>query len=217
MNHATRVTVSTVGVLAALAGVEHGIGEIQQGPIAPAGVMIQSWPNSALFRDLNGEPAMTLIPDLLSTGVIAVLFSLIFLVWVVYFIHRPKGGLVLIALSLVMLLVGAGFGPPLLGFILGAAATRIHAPLTGWRKLLAPGTQTLLAKLWPWSLAVCVAVWLLLFPGSLVIALAGIDGAIWVGTFTLLAFGLLFLTLVAAFARDLQRQPAAGLTLAPAR
>lgn len=209
MNHATRITVSTIGVLAALAGIEHGVGEIRQGAVAPAGVVIQSWPDSALFRDLNGEPAMTLIPNLRSTGVLAVLFSLIFLVWVVFFVYRRKGGLVLIALSLIMLLVGAGFGPPLLGFILGAAATRIHAPLTGWRRLLSPGAQTFLAKLWPWSLAVCVAVWLLLFPGSLLIALAGVNGAAWVGTLTLLAFGLLFLTLVAGFARDLHHQPAA--------
>lgn len=217
MNHATRVTVSTVGVLAALAGIEHGIGEIRQGAIAPAGVVIQSWPDSALFRDLSGEPAMTLIPNLQITGVLAILFSLVFLVWVVFFIHRPKGGLVLLALSLIMLLVGAGFGPPLLGFILGAAATRIHAPLTGWRRLLSPNAQTTLARLWPWLPAVCVTVWLLLFPGSLVIALAGMNGAAWVGTFTLLAFGLLFVTLVAAFAYDLQHQPAAHLTPAPAR
>ncbi|MCC6168650.1 MAG: hypothetical protein IT329_15620 [Caldilineaceae bacterium] len=209
MNHATRITVSTIGVLAALAGIEHGVGEILQGAVAPAGVAIQSWPDSALFRDLNGEPAMTLIPNLRSTGVLAVIFSLIFLVWVIFFVDRPKGGLALIALSLIMLLVGAGFGPPLLGFILGTAATRIHAPLTGWGRLLSSDAQTLLAKLWPWSLAVCVVVWLLLFPGSLLIALAGVNGAAWVGTLTLLAFSLLFLTLVAGFARDLHRQQAA--------
>lgn len=38
MNNSTRVVASTFGALAALAGVEHGIGEVLQGNVAPAGV-----------------------------------------------------------------------------------------------------------------------------------------------------------------------------------
>src|SRR6266511_487450 len=77
---ATRLTVSTIGALIALAGVEHGIGEILQGDVAPAGTIIESWPGSEPFRVLAGEPAMTVVPNLLATGVLAVLSSLLLLV-----------------------------------------------------------------------------------------------------------------------------------------
>lgn len=106
MRSATRVTVSTFGVLAGLAGIEHGIGEVRQGNVAPEGVTISSWPDSEMFDLLNGEPAMTIVPNLLVTGVLAILVSLIFLVWVTVFVRRKHGGPVAILLSIVMLLVG---------------------------------------------------------------------------------------------------------------
>ncbi|HXF60171.1 MAG TPA: hypothetical protein VNK95_01060 [Caldilineaceae bacterium] len=102
-----------MGVLAGLAGIEHGIGEILQGNIAPNGLVIESWPGSALFRVVAGEPAMTLIPNLLISGVVACLVSALILIWTTLFVQRKNGGLVLILLSLVLLLVGGGFGPPL--------------------------------------------------------------------------------------------------------
>lgn len=46
MRNATRVTVSTFGALAGLAGIEHGIEEILQGNIAPGGFVIKSWGES---------------------------------------------------------------------------------------------------------------------------------------------------------------------------
>jgi len=133
MRSATRVTVSTFGTLAGLAGIEHGIGEVLQGNVAPEGVMISSWPESELFGILAGEPAMTIVPNLLATGILAIFVSLVFLVWATIFVQRKHGGLVLIALSVVMLLVGGGFGPPILGIIVGVAATRINAPPAWWR------------------------------------------------------------------------------------
>ena len=46
MRNATRATVSTLGVIMGLGGIEHGIGEILQGNIAPKGLAILSWPDS---------------------------------------------------------------------------------------------------------------------------------------------------------------------------
>jgi hypothetical protein len=40
------ITVSTFGALAGLAGIEHGIGEVLQGNIAPEGPVVLSWPGS---------------------------------------------------------------------------------------------------------------------------------------------------------------------------
>jgi hypothetical protein len=91
MNRATRVIVSTFGALVGMAGIEHGIGEIRQGNIAPDGIMIRSWPDAAFFRILDGEPALTLVPNLLLSGILAVLVSLFFLVWVTLFVQ--SGGI----------------------------------------------------------------------------------------------------------------------------
>ena len=76
MRNATNVTVATFGALAGLAGLEHGIGETLQGNRAPDGIMIVSWPGSAFFRIVAGEPAMTIVPNLLVTGILAILVSL---------------------------------------------------------------------------------------------------------------------------------------------
>jgi hypothetical protein len=98
MPNATRVTVSTFGAIAGLAGIEHAIGEVLQGNRAPYGVMILSWPRSDLFEILAGEPAMTIVPNLLVTGILAIAVSLVFLVWATVFVGRKHGGLVLILL-----------------------------------------------------------------------------------------------------------------------
>ncbi len=127
MNNATRATVTTFGVIAALAGFEHGVGEIMQGNRAPAGIMIESWPDLAFFEIVSGEPAMTIVPNLLLTGILAISVSLIICVWAIRFVQRSYGGLILILLSIILLLVGGGFGPPLLGIILGIAALGINA------------------------------------------------------------------------------------------
>ena len=58
---------------------------------------------------------MTIVPNLLVTRTFAILFFLIFLVWVTMFVQRKNGGLVLILLSIVMplvALVDGGIFPP---------------------------------------------------------------------------------------------------------
>ena len=170
MRNATKVTVSTFGAIVGLMGIEHGIGEALQGNIAPSGLVILSWPGSEFFRILAGEPAMTVVPNLLVTGILAILVSLVFLVWTTVFVERKNAGLVLILLSIVMLLVGGGFGPPMIGIIVGAAATRINAPLTWWRAHLSVSLRRFLGQRWQWSLVACVIAWLLLFPGISVVA-----------------------------------------------
>ncbi len=117
----------------AFAGVEHGVGEILQGPVAPAGLAIESWPDVKAFEILGGEPALTVIPNLLVSGVLAVIVALTLGIWSVMFVERRYGGLVLISLSVLLLLVGGGFGPVLMGIILGIAATRIGAAPAGRR------------------------------------------------------------------------------------
>lgn len=215
MRNATRVMVSTFGALVGLIGIEHGIGETLQGNIAPDGLMILSWPDSELFRILAGEPALTIVPNLLVTGILAILSSLIYLVWAIRFVQRKNGSLVLMVLSVVTLLVGGGIFPPLLGIILGAVGTRINAPLTWWRVHLSAGWLHFLAKLWPWSFSACLISWLSMFPGIVLLwHLWGVDNPNLIYFLLLCMFGFLFSTVVTGFAYDSQRQTSAQQTSA---
>ena len=208
MRKAIRTTVVTFGLLASLAGIEHGIGEVLQGNVPSPVTVFESWPNSPAFEVFNGEPAMTLVPNLRLTGMLAVLCSLAVGLWAVLGAHKKHGGLVLILLALVGLPLGAGFGPPLLGTITGLAATRIHAPLTGWR------SRRTLAALWPWSLGGALTSWLLLLPGSLILSrlLPLSDPAILPAVLVPSSFGLLVLSILSGMAHDARggvvRQPA---------
>src|SRR5579859_506273 len=208
MKSATRVLVSTLGILMGIAGIEHGIGEILHGNVAPAGIMFPSWPDSAFFSIVGGEPAMTIIPNLLVTGVLAILISATFLVWATLFVRRQNGGLVLILLAIAMLVAGGGIFPPILGIIIGALGTRITAPLTWWRSHLSARPRHLLGAAWSWSFIACLMAWLLLFPGiNLLGYFFGVSNPNLTVSLILFAFGSLLLTTLTGFAYDSERLP----------
>jgi hypothetical protein len=112
-----------VGILAGLIGAYHGYNEILQGSVPTNGILI-----NAIGPPCQGNicfPAMSLIPNFLATGTLAVIVSLVVLVWAAVLVQRSRGGIVLIVLSVVLLLVGGGFLPPALGIVAGAIGTRI--------------------------------------------------------------------------------------------
>jgi hypothetical protein len=195
---ATRITVAVLGTLVGLAGVEHGIGEILQGRVEPEKLFIMSWPDAAAMEILSGEPALTMIPDLLVTGVLAVVAGLAVAAWSIWFAYRHHGGLVLIGLSLLLLLVGGGIAPPVMGVVVGAVATRIH---TAPRRPVGRTGRTG-AGLWPWFLAAAVAGHLVLVPGMPIASLAGVASEAMVIGLAAFAFANLGLALWAARAHD---------------
>lgn len=208
MRNATNTMVSTLGTVMGLAGVEHGIGEILQGSIAPRGMLFPSWPDAAFFRIVAGEPAMTIIPNLLVTGILATLLSLAFAAWAALFAQRKNGGLVLMLLAAGMLLAGGGIFPPVLGFIIGALATRIHAPSAGWRAHLHPDLQGFLVKTWPWSFGVSVIAWLLLFPGINILGyFFGVNDPNYVVFLIVFALGSFLISIFIGFVRDQKDLP----------
>lgn len=202
MKNATRIFTSTFGAIMALAGIEHGIGEVLQGNVAPGGLMFPSWSDSPFFRSLGGEPAMSVIPNLLVTGILAILVSLALLIWVLFFVQRKHGGLVMILLSIAMLLVGGGIFPPVLSAMIGAVATQIQSPLNGWRSLPL-AFRHFLEKAWPWSFAACILAWLGMFPGLALLGyFFGVDDPAFILTLLSLALVLLLVTVLTGFARD---------------
>ncbi len=71
----SRITASILGVFAGLGGgVFHGIGEILQGSVTPNGIYIQAWP---IMQATAGEPAMTIVPNFLLTGILAIIMGIV--------------------------------------------------------------------------------------------------------------------------------------------
>ena len=82
-----------------------------QGSVRPESLVFQSWPDAQAIETLQGEPAMTIVPNLLISGILTVIAALVFTDVAIRFGGRPHLCSALIMLSLVMLLVGGGFGP----------------------------------------------------------------------------------------------------------
>ena len=205
MRKASRIVAASLGVVAGIAGLEHGYFEILQGNTRPERLMILSMgPPCAPEAIWNGcEPAMTILPSFLITGIVSVILGLAILVWSAGFVQRKHGGWVLILLSVALLLFGGGIFPPLIGLAGGAAGMQINKPLTK-----EPGKITRwMAKLWPWPLVIFL-VWVL--------------GQIPVGYFfndflkSIIGFGLLVilamlpLSVYTAYAYDAAGQPRPG-------
>jgi hypothetical protein len=204
MRKATRITATVLGLTAGGAGLEHGIFEILQGNTRPEGLMIASMgPPCAPELSWNQcEPAMTIIPSFLITGILAVAFGFLVMVWSALFVQKKHGGLVLILLCIPLLLFGGGLFPPLIGIIAGALGTRINKSLNPEGSRLPGGLSRFLAVLWPWSLALYV-LWVL---GQWIIGHLYNDWLLANGYIIIaMVLGTLLLTFVTTYAHDLQR------------
>lgn len=175
MRHTTHQMVQTFGALMGLAGLEHGIGEILQGHVSPTGLMILSWPGSEFFRSLGGEPALTIVPDLFWTGILAVVFSLGFGIWALALSDKRFVGSALALLAVGMLLFGGGIFPPILGMLIGLLASRIRKPISDNPKRLPGHRLAWVARVWKWSFGICLVAWLALCPGLSLLAYYHID------------------------------------------
>ena len=198
MKTATRVTASALGIYAGLLGIEHGYFEILQGNNRPAGLMINAIGPPCVPEEIwhTCFPALTIIPNFLATGFVAILVGLGMLVWGSRFVHRKNGGLILLLLSLLLLPVGGGFIPVFIGVSAGIAGTRIDNP-PKWKPVL------FLANLWLWALGLLIF-W---FPGSWIMGHFFGQVMLDLGNSLFLCFdiGLPVLIVISAFFFDIQK------------
>jgi hypothetical protein len=188
-----------------LAGVEHGIGEILQGNTAPKGIMFPSWPDSTFFGFVGGEPAVSIIPNMLITGGLSVAFSIVFILWALLCMRRKSGGLVLILLALIMLFVGGGIFPPILGMLIGWLGTKINTPSTWWQTHPSSSLRPSVGKMWPWVTGFCIFAWLCLFPGLNMLGyFFGVNDPSLTIVLILIAIGSFGFTVFSGFAYDTQ-------------
>ena len=201
---ARRTVAMTAGLLAAFAGLEHGIGELTRGDVDTHSPLIESWPHVGAFDVLGGEPAMTLFTNLRVAGTVTALVSLALGWWALRSDGTRRDGWLLLGISTLLLLVGGGFGPPLIGLVVGIGLV-LQAPSDA----TTPGKVSAgLAPRWRMLLWITVAAYLALFPGLVLLSWVGPDLPWATAVLPFIAFGALVLSLVAGSTRD--RLDAAG-------
>lgn len=213
--NALRVTASAFGVYAGLLGMEHGFFETLQGNVAPKGIRILAVGSPGLPFPFGHEPAMTLVPNFLLTGILAMIFGLLIIIWSARFIQKRHGAVVLILLSIILLLVGGGFGPITLLISASIAAARMDKPLLWWRLHLSPRPRRTLAELWPSSLFAALLWVPVEFILGYVLGLKNDPKPSLTSLNLLLSYPLLaffVLTLVTAFAHEVHRKLDLNLT-----
>ncbi len=117
-----QVIAMIAGLFAGFVGGLHGYYEIKHGNTVPGSLVYDAISGNALTADnphWTGWPAMSLVPDFLATGIIAVGIAVFVIGWTILCLNRPYGGIGLILLSIVLCLFGGGFVPPLVGVLGG--------------------------------------------------------------------------------------------------
>lgn len=147
----------------------HGFFEVLQGNVPTGSLFISAIGEAQKMWPHGNESAFTLVPNFLLTGIAAMLVGLTLAVWSLGFVHKKSGPTVFILLFILLLVVGGGVAQLLFFPFLWLVSTRIHQPLAWWRRHLSVKSQARLAKLWPSSLVVSSALFVL----ALVIATTG--------------------------------------------
>jgi hypothetical protein len=151
--HGVARTVSSIlGVYGGFLGFEHGIGEILQGNLAVPTIRINAYGSAGLPFPFGHEPAMTLLPTFLLTGIAATLTAMLIMFWSAFFTSKKPAPLVLLLLSILLLFVGGGYGPiPILIFAV-IAGFEARSQFGIWRKLPLI-FRRFLALSWKWFVA----------------------------------------------------------------
>jgi len=170
-NAATRVVVSSLGALLGVSSIDHGVLEMMQGNGLTPGYFVKALgPGHSWTLWVHGsEPAFTLVPNFLLTGMLATSMGILLAVWSAAFIERRGGATVFLLLSIASFLTGGGLAQVLLFTLTWAAGTRIRASLQSWRRILPAALRRVLAHIWVLALVTAA----ILFLAALEIATIG--------------------------------------------
>jgi len=150
--NATRFIVATLGVLFAIAGMDHGFFEALQGNMRTGGYFIHSIGAHNQMWAYGTEDAFTLIPNFLITGIAAIAVSLAIVVWSLRFVHRKHGSAIFFLLFVVLLLVGGGVAQVVYFTLAWAVSTRINRPLIWLKGFLPKRVRSAVGRPWLWLL-----------------------------------------------------------------
>jgi hypothetical protein len=152
--NATRVIATTVGVFFGLfSGVNHGLFEVLQGNAPTDGLVINAIGEAQRFWLEGTEPAFTIIPNFMLTGIASMIVGLAIIIWSIWFLPGKHGRTIFLGLFILSFLVGGGIGQVAFFIPAWAFATRMDKPLTWWKKTLPRSTWPFLSNLWIVTLA----------------------------------------------------------------
>lgn len=146
---ATRVIATSIGVFFGLfSGVNHGIFEMLQGNKTTDDLVINAIGEAQRFWVEGTEPAFTLIPNFMITGIVSIIVGLAIAIWSIWFLPTKHGSTIFLGLFALSFLVGGGIGQAFFFIPAWAFATRMDKPLNWWQKVLPRNTWPFLSKLW---------------------------------------------------------------------
>ncbi len=159
---ATRVTATVIGVFFGLfSGVNHGFFELLQGNKPTDGFFIPAIGETQRFWPLGTEDAFTLIPNFMITGIVSMVVGVAIIIWSIWYLPSKYGRTVYLGLFILSFLVGGGIGQVFFFIPAWAFATRMHKPLTWWRKVLPRRVWPFLSRLWIVTLVLATLVMLI--------------------------------------------------------
>jgi hypothetical protein len=129
--NSTRIAVSAVGAFAGFVGAVHSYGEFLHRNSNLSGLLFAANTGKSLSHVPLSDPAwsgwiaMTFVPNFLITSILSAIMSCVIIIWSLFFMRRKRDGLVLIILSLLAILLGCGFIPPLVGIMAGVVGLRL--------------------------------------------------------------------------------------------
>ena len=141
--NASKFTAILFSIFGAFFGLEHGIGEILQGNISTPGLKIYAYSASGLAFPFGREPALSVVPNYLISGILSILLGLIIIIWSIKLIQIKFGAVGLLGLSIILFITGGGFGPFTTLIFASIAALKINSNFIWWKRLFP------LAAAWP--------------------------------------------------------------------
>jgi hypothetical protein len=155
---ATRVVASALGVFAGISGLDHGYFELLQGDKTTEGLIVQAIGPDHRFWVHGTEEALTIVPNFLASGILAMATGAALIVLALLFIDRPFGSRAFGLLGALLFLAGGGVAQALLvvmGWVLSLRIGRQSSRLGHWHLSRA------LARHWPVLLAVSAVLYVI--------------------------------------------------------
>ena len=204
-NYGIRSVVAAFGILCGLTGIIAGIFETLQGSVAINGIEVSYIGPSYSMADDFTYFAITIVPNFLVTGILAIIVSSLVIVWSVFFVHRQYGTTILLVLSITQMLVGGGWVIDL-ALITCILSTRIDKPLNWWRSHFPESICKTLAKTFSLSLVM----YSIIASGMLILSIIGVNDLALLSNMSTLAtlmFIPIFLMILGGLAQQIQNVP----------
>ncbi len=164
---ATKKISVTLGTIVGFYSAEHGVLEILQGNTipteAPLGFELDTFGFGYLIDAIGpehkiwpgaSEPAFTVIPNFLITGILAILLGILIVTWAVKRIHLRFGSLGILLLGTVAFFFGGGIAPLVVVVICAVTASRIGKPSKWFQSHHTDSSRKIIGKVWPWAFGI---------------------------------------------------------------